>query len=94
MRAERGAIMEKDPKEQEMLARGIGEELTEIFVRYVHGEVDFAEATFAAYDVLEDLHVIASGEYELEEDGDIEDEYTESGATAEQEELAQEPSRG
>ena len=86
--------MEKDPKEQEMLARGIGDELTEIFVRYVHGEVDFAEATFAAYDVLEDLHVIASGEYELEEDGDIEDEYTEGGATAEQEELAQEPARG
>ena len=69
--------MDKDPAEQEMLARGIGNELTEIFVRYVHGEVDFAEATFAAYDVLEDLHVIASGDYELEEDGDIEDEYTE-----------------
>jgi hypothetical protein len=86
--------MDKDPREQEMLARGIGNELTEIFVRYVHGEVDFAEATFAAYDVLEDLHVIASGDYELEEDGDIEDEYTEAGATESQEDLAQEPSRG
>ena len=86
--------MEKNPAEQEMLARGIGNELTEIFVRYVHGELDFAEATFAAYDVLEDLHVIASGEYELEEDGDIEDEYTEQAATEQQEELAQEPSRG
>jgi hypothetical protein len=86
--------MEKDPKEQEMLARGIGEELTEIFVRFVHGEVDFAEATFAAFDVLEDLHVIASGDYELEEDGDIEDEYTQSEATEQQEELSQEPSRG
>jgi hypothetical protein len=86
--------MEKDPKEQEMLARGIGEELTEIFVRYVHGEVDFAEATFAAYDVLEDLHVIASGEYELEEDGDIVDEYTEEAATEQQEDLSQEPARG
>lgn len=77
-----------------MLARGIGEELTEIFVRFVHGEVDFAEATFAAYDVLEDLHVIASGEYELEEDGDIEDDYTEDSATEQQEDLAQEPARG
>lgn len=77
-----------------MLARGIGEELTEIFVRFVRGEVDFAEATFAAYDVLEDLHVIASGDYELEEDGDVEDEYTEDGATEQQEELAQEPARG
>jgi hypothetical protein len=86
--------MEKDPAEQEMLARGIGNELTEIFVRYVHGEVDFAEATFAAYDVLEDLHVIASGDYELEEDGDIEDEYTEEDATEQQEELSQEPARG
>jgi hypothetical protein len=78
--------MDKDPKEQEALARGIGEELTEIFVRYVRGEVDFAEASFAAYDVLEDLHVIASGEYELEEDSE--------SATDEQEELAQEPARG
>jgi hypothetical protein len=86
--------MDKDPAEQEMLARGIGNELTEIFVRYVHGEVDFAEASFAAYDVLEDLHVIASGDYELEEDGDIEDEYTEEDATEQQEDLSQEPARG
>ncbi len=86
--------MDKNPVEQEMLARGIGNELTEIFVRYVHGEVDFAEATFAAYDVLEDLHVIASGDYELEDDGDIEDEYTEEGATEQQEDLSQEPARG
>ena len=86
--------MDKNPAEQEMLARGIGNELTEIFVRYVHGEVDFAEATFAAYDVLEDLHVIASGDYELEEDGDVEDEYTEDDATEQQEDLSQEPARG
>jgi hypothetical protein len=86
--------MDKDPAEQEMLARGIGDELTEIFVRYVHGEVDFAEATFAAYDVLEDLHVIAAGDYELEEDGDIEDEYTQEEATEQQEDLSQEPARG
>lgn len=86
--------MDKDPQEQEMLARGIGNELTEIFVRYVRGEIDFAETSFAAYDVLEDLHVIASGDYELEEDGDIEDEYTEESATEEQEDLAQEPARG
>ena len=85
--------MDKDPREQEMLARGIGSELTDIFVRYVRGEVDFAEASFAAYDVLGDLHAIASGDYELEEDGDITDEYTDDGATEEQEELAQEPSR-
>ena len=95
MRAEaEGAAMEKDPVEQEMLARGIGNELTEIFVRYVHGEIDFAEVSFASYDVLEDLYAVASGDYELEEDGDIVDEYTEEGATEEQEDLAQEPSRG
>jgi hypothetical protein len=86
--------MDKDPREQEMLARGIGNELTEIFVRYVRGEVDFAEATFAAYDVLEDLHVIASGEYELEEAGEIEDEYSAASATEQQEDLSQEPARG
>ena len=32
--------MDKDPMEQETLARGIGNELTEIFVRFVRGEVD------------------------------------------------------
>ena len=88
-----GVIMEKDPAEQEMLARGIGNELTEIFVGYVRGEYDFAEASFAAYDVLEDLHAIATGDYELEEDGDIDDEYDVDEATAIQEDLAQEPSR-
>jgi hypothetical protein len=81
--------MEKDPAEQEMLARGIGEELTEIFVRYVHGEVDFAEASFAAFDVLEDLHAIATGDYELE----VEESESGNEATQRQEELAQEPSR-
>ena len=95
MRVENGgAGMDKDPAEQEMLARGIGDDLTEIFVRYVHGEVNFAEATFAAFDVLSDLHVIASGDYELEEDGDVDDEYTEADATEQQEDLSQEPSRG
>ena len=84
--------MEKDPAEQEKLARGIGNELTEIFVQYVRGEIDFAEATFATYDVLSDLHVIASGEYELDE-GDIEDDYSEESATEQQEELSQEPAR-
>ena len=86
--------MDKNPVEQEMLARGIGNELTEIFVRYVRGEIDFAEASFASYDVMEDLHAIATGDYELEEDGDIEDEYDEESATEEQEDLAQEPARG
>lgn len=63
---------QKDPAEQEMLARSISEELTEIFIRYVRGEVDFAQMTFACYDVLEDLHVVASGEYELmDEDEDV-----------------------
>ena len=86
--------MDKDPMEQETLARGIGNELTEIFVRYVRGEVDFAEASFATFEVLEDLHIIASGDYELEEEGDLESEYSEAAATEEQEELSQEPSRG
>jgi len=89
-----GAGMDKNPVEQEMLARGIGNELTEIFVRYVRGEIDFADASFASYDVMEDLHAIATGDYELVEDGDIEDEYDEESATAEQEDLAQEPARG
>jgi hypothetical protein len=90
----KGALMEKNPVEQEMLARGIGSELTEIFVRYVLGEIDFAEVSFASYDVLEDLLAVATGDYELEEDGDIDDEYSEDEATEQQEDLAQEPARG
>lgn len=97
---------DKDPAEQEELARHLGEEITELFVRYVRGELDFAELTFSTYDMLQDLHIIALGEYELEyddEDGAAEDEASEPGdtssdydretATEQQEELAQEPAR-
>ena len=61
--------------EQEQIAREIGNELTEAFVGYVHGEVDFEDLTFGIFDVLSDLSVVASGEYDLEtldedDDGD------------------------
>ena len=86
--------------EQEALARDLGEELTDVFVRYVRGEVDFADLTFLTYDLLHDLHIVASGAYELEyddeddeSDGDLDDTYQESSATDQQEELAQEPAR-
>ena len=85
----------KDPAEQEALARDLGEELVDIFARYVRGEVDFADLTFLTYETLQDLHIIASGAYELEyeddEDGDVEDEYDIDEATEQQEDLAQEP---
>ena len=61
---------DKDPAEQEALARDLGEELTDLFARYVRGEVDFAELTFATYDMLQDMHIIASGAYELEYEDD------------------------
>lgn len=62
-------------EEQEQIAREIGNELTEAFVGYVHGEVDFEDLTFGIFDVLSDLSVVASGEYDLEtldedDDGD------------------------
>ena len=63
---------DKDPAEQEALARDLGEELTDLFARYVRGEVDFADLSFAAYDMLQDLHIIASGAYELEYEDDEE----------------------
>lgn len=53
-------------EEQEQIAREIGNELTEAFVSYVHGEVDFEDLTFGIFDVLSDLSVVASGEYDLE----------------------------
>lgn len=60
-------------EEQEQLARDIGRELTDAFVAYVRGGVGFDDLTFGVYDALGDLHVIASGEYELEDaGGDVE----------------------
>lgn len=65
-------------EEQEQLARDIGRELTDAFVAYVRGDVGFDDLTFGIYDALGDLHVIASGEYELEETGG--EEFDEAGA--------------
>lgn len=84
-------------EEQEQLAREIGEELVDAFVAYVRGNVSFEDLTFGVFDALSDLHVIASGDYELTEEDDEpqseHDEYDESAATEEQEELSQEPAR-
>lgn len=52
--------------EQEQIAREIGNELTEAFVSYVLGQVDFEDLTFGVFDAMSDLSVVASGEYELE----------------------------
>lgn len=76
--------------EQIQLAREIGEELTDAFIAYIRGEVAFDDLTFGVYDALSDLHVIASGEYELEdvvaeddEDDESDDEEDEDGASTE-----------
>lgn len=63
-------------EEQIQLAREIGEELTDAFVAYIRGDVAFDDLTFGVYDALSDLHVIASGEYELEEGADTEEAET------------------
>ncbi len=89
---------EKDPDEQESLARDLGEELTDVFARYVRGDVDFADLTFLTFETLQDLHIIASGAYEIEFDDDDAvpddtDHYDPAEATDQQEDLAQEPSR-
>jgi hypothetical protein len=54
--------------EKEYLARSIGNELTEIFVKYVDGEIEFDDLIFASYDAHEDLHVIRSDNSLLEYD--------------------------
>ncbi len=65
---------EDQADEQEQLAREIGEELTDAFVAYVRGDVAFEDLTFGVFDALSDLHVIASGDYVLEDtDGTDED---------------------
>lgn len=63
-------MAESQQEEQEQLAREIGEELTDAFVSYVKGDVAFDDLTFGVFDALSDLHVIASGDYELEDDAD------------------------
>jgi hypothetical protein len=83
---------EKDPAEQEALARDLGEELTDVFARFVRGEVDYADLTFLTFETLQDLYVIASGAYELEYEEDDFEEEPDTPAE-QQEELAQEPSR-
>lgn len=83
-------------EEQEQLARDIGEELTEAFIAYVRGDVAFEDLSFGVYDALSDLHVIASGDYELsgDDEEDVVDDsgsYDEETAIDEQETLSQEP---
>jgi hypothetical protein len=70
---------ERDPQEQEALARELGESLTDSFVEYVRGEVTFDSLVFETFQSIQDLFVIASGDYELEymdagDDGDEDDE--------------------
>lgn len=59
--------------EQENIAREIGADLTEAFVGYVLGTIDFEDLTFGVFDAMSDLSVVASGEYELESVEDDED---------------------
>lgn len=54
-------------EEQAQIAQEIGSELTDAFVAYVRGEVAFDDLVFGVFDALSDLNVVASGEYELEE---------------------------
>ena len=63
-------------EEQEQLAREIGEELTDAFVAYVRGDVPFEDLTFGVFDALSDLHVIASGDYVLE---DVDEDHDHEG---------------
>ena len=83
----------KDPEEQESLARDLGEELTDVFARYVRGEVDYTDLTFLTFETLQDLYVIASGAYELEYDDQADDELDDEDAIEQQEDLSQEPAR-
>lgn len=57
-------------EEQEQIAREIGGDITDAFVEYVHGNLQFEDLVFGIFDALSDLSVVASGEYELEEMGD------------------------
>jgi hypothetical protein len=71
-------------EEQSQIAREIGDELTDAFVAYVRGDVAFDDLVFGVFDALNDLHVIASGEYELEEIEDSDEEDTEDDEDADE----------
>lgn len=87
----------KSVDEQAALARDLGDELTDVFVRFVRGELQFTDLTFLTFETLQDLHIVASGHYELEYEEDENEgegdsgEYDVEEATEEQEELAQKP---
>ena len=74
-----------DMEEQLRLASELAEELGSIFVHYIRGEISFADVTFETFQTLQDLYVIESGDYELVEDREEEDD--------DMEELANEPVR-
>ena len=57
---------ERDPQEQEGLARELGNSLTDSFVDFVRGDITFDTLIFEAFETIQDLFVIASGDYELE----------------------------
>lgn len=65
---------DRDPdelrEEQSEIAREIGADLTDAFVGYVRGEIDFDDLVFGVFDALSDLNVVASGEYVIEEEND------------------------
>jgi hypothetical protein len=67
---------ERDPLEQEGLAKELGNSLTDSFVDYVRGDITFDTLIFEAFESIQDLFVIASGDYELEfvEDADDDEE--------------------
>lgn len=94
--ADQNTSTEKDRDEQIRLASEIGDELSEIFVSYVRGDLPFEELTFLTYEALASVHAVAIGEYDVvdEDDEDEDGGYEIEEATEEQEDLAQEPAGG
>jgi hypothetical protein len=88
-----GVATQKDQEEQIRLAADIGDELSEVFVGYVRGDVAFEELTFLTYEALGSVYAVRIGEYDLIEDDDEDEDggYDIEDATDEQEDLAQEP---
>lgn len=63
-----GSNSERDPEEQQQLAKDLGEALTDLFQEFVKGDVTFDAVVFETFNTIQDLFVIASGEYEIEYD--------------------------
>lgn len=88
MSEEEDRLLREAAADQEHIVRTLTRDLEESSMRYLHGEIDFADLTFEMFETLQAIHAVRAGAYTIEyieaEEDDEEDDL---------EELTQEPPR-